>query len=328
MRDRVYRLCVLVAVACVISSSVWAQWTWTPQTGRWINIKNLPKETAELQVGYARSLMLEGKYDKALHETAKFKEFYGDSEYADDNQFLRGEIKEAAGELRDAAREFQQLLASYPGTDLYDKAIAKEYEIGDGLFALGEKKMQKKWRIYRKRPFKQAIEVYSTVIDSQPFTEAAAQAQYKVGLCRFTRKEYTTAAYEYRRVVEDYPDSQWTDDAAHGLAMCYYKASLPPGYDQTPSELAVRSMDDFTERYASDERAGDLKGKRSEMREKIARQRLNSARFYERRREFKAARISYEVVVDQFGDTSCAETAKEWLAKNLAPQTPQPKSSL
>jgi outer membrane assembly lipoprotein YfiO len=312
---------VLIA-ALVCSFGAAAQWTWTPQTGRWINLKNLPKETPELQVEFARSLMLDGKYDKALRETGKFKEFYGDSEYADDNQFLRGEIKMAQGNLRGAANEFQQVIAGYPNTDLYDKAIGKEYEIGDGLYALGEKRIDKKWRLYRKRPFKHAIEVYSTVIESKPFTQEAAQAQYKVGLCRFTRKEYTTAAYEYRRVVEDYPDSEWTDDASHGLAVCYYTASLPPEYDQTPSALATRAIDDFAERYPADARLEDLNIKRVEMRENMARQRLNVARFYERRRKFKAARISYQLVLEQFADTRAAEDAKEWLAKYPAPETP------
>jgi len=56
--------------------SAQAQWTWTPQTGRFVNMKRMPKETAELQIEYTRGLLVEGNYRKALRETEKFTEFY------------------------------------------------------------------------------------------------------------------------------------------------------------------------------------------------------------------------------------------------------------
>ena len=58
----------------------------------WVNLKRMPKETPQLQLEYARSLLLEGQYQKAWRETRKFTSFYEGSEYEDDNQFLRGEI--------------------------------------------------------------------------------------------------------------------------------------------------------------------------------------------------------------------------------------------
>src|SRR5690606_5743898 len=147
----------------------------------------------------------------------------------------------------DAAKEFQQVITGYPESDLFDDVFEKQYEIGDRIYALGEKRMTDaewyKFRFFRKKPFKQAIEVYSMVIDNQPFTAAAAEEQYKIGLCHYTRKEYQEAAFEYRRVVEDYAGSDWVDEAAYGLAMCYYKQSLPPDYDQSPSYLTVDAIE-------------------------------------------------------------------------------------
>ncbi len=294
-----------------------AQWTWTPQTKRFINVKRLPKETPELQVEYARSLMLQGDYKKALRETIKFRNFYGDSAYADENQFLRGEIHLAQGDYKEAAKEFQQVITGYPDSDRFDDVIKKQYEIGDLLFEKGQRRLQRGWWVpFRKRPFSNAIEVYRMVIDNQPFTEAAAEAQYKVGLCHFTLKEYVEAAYEYRRVVEEYGASQWVDDAAFGLAECYYAASRPPEYDQSPSLLAISAIDDFKRRFPDDERGNTLTPKREEMRERVAQQRLRTAQFYEKRRKFDAARICYQVVVEQFPETTAAEKAKNWLAEH------------
>jgi len=320
MQRRMGRVAGIVAVLCCIPMLASAQWTWTPQTGRFVNVKKLPKETAELQIEYARSRMLERDYKDALQETVKFRNYYGDSPLADQNQFLRGEIRVAQGKLVDAAKEFQQVVSEFPNSSLYDQVIKKQYEIGDQLYERGKVKMKRKFRLFRKKPFKDAIEVYSMVIDNQPFTDAAAEAQYKVGLCHQTRKEYTQAAFEYRRVVEDYASSDWVDDASYGLAMCYYEAARPAEYDQAPSKLAVSAIDDFKRRFPQDERIPALDEKRKEMRESIASQRLKTAQFYVKRRDFDAARIYYQLVADGFGETGSADKARKWLADNPSPE--------
>jgi outer membrane assembly lipoprotein YfiO len=302
-----------VAVVLGVAWTAQAQWTWTPQTGRWVNLKRMPKETAELQIEHARSLMVQGDYKRALRETEKFVQFYAGDPLSDQNQFLRGEIRMAQGNWMDAAKEFQQVIAGYPNTSMYEQAIAKQYEIGDQLYAKGQQKIQKRWAFNRKKPLKRAIDVYAMVVDNQPFTAAAAQAQYKIGLCHYTRKEYTEAAYEYQRVIEDYGASDWVDEASYGLVSCYYDGSLPPDYDQSNSMLAIDAIDDYVSKYPDDARGADLKEKRGEMRALVAEQRIRTAKFYEQRRKFDSARLCYEVVVKDFSDTPWAEKAQAWL---------------
>jgi outer membrane protein assembly factor BamD len=304
---------------CFAPALAYAQWTWTPKTGRFVNVKKLPRETAELQIEFARSKMLEKDYKQALQETVKFRNYFGDSPLADQNQFLRGEVFLAQGKLLEAAKEFQSVVTQFPNSSLYEQVIKKQYEIGDKLYEQGKAKMNKKFRIFRKKPFKSAIEVYSMVINNQPFTDAAAEAQFKVGLCHQTRKEYTEAAFEYKRVIEDYGSSDWVDDASFGLAMCYFEAARPSEYDQSPSELAVNAIDEFKRRFPQDERAASLDDKRKVMRESIAEQRLKTGLFYVKRRDFEAARIYYQLVADQFTDTECAAKAQKWLADNPEP---------
>lgn len=312
------RLATILAVwmVALAATTAQAEWTWTPETGRWVNVNRMPKESPELQVEYARSLLLEGKYKKALEETTKFSKFFPSSEVADDNQYLRGEIRMKQGNYKAAAKEFQQVLKNYPSTELYQQAIAQQYVIGDHFYDEGQRKMGKKWALMKKRPLKRASDVYGMVIENQPFTPEAAQAQYKVGLCHYAREEYTEAAFEYRRVVEDYAASEWVDDASFGLAQVYTAASRPPDFDQTNSALAVRAIDDFKSQFPTDTRTTELDPKRQEMRNKMAEGQLRSANFYVKRREFLSARIYYELIAKDFADTPAAAKAQEWLAAN------------
>jgi outer membrane protein assembly factor BamD len=241
------------------------------------------------------------------------EKWYGDSDFADNNQFLRGEIRMTQRKDISAAREFQQVISNYPNTDLFDDVIAQQYAIGDKLYDQGQLRLNQWWRPFRQRPLRRAAEVYEMVVQNQPFTPEAAEAQYKIGLTQYTRENYYEAAYEYRRVIEDYGGSDWVDEAAHGLALCYYELSLPPDYDQSPSRLAIRAIDDFRARFPQDQRVPELEEIRTEMHESIAQQRLQTAQFYEKRRQFPAAKLYYQRVVDQFPGTEAATKAREWI---------------
>lgn len=318
----------VVTGAVFCSVSAWGQWTWTPETGRFVNLDNLPKETPELQIEHTRSLMVQGKYNDALDETVKFRNFYGNSEYADENQFLRGEILAAKGEYVKAAQEFQAVITLFPGTGFYDEVIEKEYELGDMLYERGVKRMAKvedrDWYeplayfppVRPKKPLRQAAEVYSTVIDNQPFTPEAAEAQYKVGRCQFAMENYVEASFEYKRVIEDYRGSEWLDEAAYDLAKCYEMGSYPPQYDQQPTRLAIAAIDDFTLTYPGDRRTEELLEVRDEMEEKIAEQRFLAVKFYESRNELNSARIYAEGILVEFPETEAAEKAAQWLEQH------------
>jgi outer membrane protein assembly factor BamD (BamD/ComL family) len=327
MHRLISRLVILVLVSVADAAS--AQWTWTPETGRFVNMDNLPKETPELQVEYTRTLMVGGDYSRAFEETDKFNEFYADSDFADENQYLRGEIKLADEKYVVAAREFQSVISKFPESGLYDQVIRKQYEIGDELYARGEQRMStrtaramqesrylRRLNFRANRPFKKAIDVYTMVIENQPFTPEAAEAQYKIGKCNFARQEYLDAGFEYRRVIEDYPDSEWVREASFDLTRCYEEAALDPDYDQAPAQLAMDSIAEFKRRFPEDSRVADREVVSVKMNENIAEQRFRTARHYEKRDDLDAARIYYEITAYEFPGTEASTKALEWIEQN------------
>lgn len=307
----------LVLVAMFVwSTAASAQWTWSPQTKRWVNVKRMAKETPELQYEYARSFFVKKDYDKALRETERFFDYYGESDFADNAQFLRAEIFLADGKDVRASKEFQKVITAYPSSELYEQAIVKQYEIGDRLYDQGEKKAKRWWPFFKRRPYKKAIQVYAQVVQNQPFADVAAEAQYKLGLCHHKRKEYIEAAYEYRRVQEDYGTSKWVPDASYQLAKCYSDASLPAAYDQSPTELSLNAIAEFKGRFPDDSRVAELDGLAANLSGRVAEQKLATARFHEKRREFDSARVTYEVLAEQYSNTPSGVKAREWLNKN------------
>jgi TolA-binding protein len=322
----------IALLVCLVASSTWAQWTWTPETGRLVNLKNLPKETAELQLEHGRSLLVANDFDLAIRATEKFQEYYTDDPMADKNQYLRGEIRLAQEKYEDAAEEFQVVVASYPESTLYNQVIDEQYKIGDMLFERGRERLEhyrdQRWyrldktlKPFKRKPLKQATNVYTMVIDNQPFTAEAAQAQYKLGLCQLAQERYEEAAFEFSRVLEDYAGSNWVKEAAFGLADCYNLGSHAPEYDQSPSQLAINTIDELARLYTSDARIEDLQGVRAEMVEKIAEQRYQTAEAYDRAKQPFAARLGFEVILDKYPNTEAARKAQDWLDANQRPNT-------
>ena len=318
----------IMACAALVSvcGAAHAQWVWTPETGRFVRMDNLPKETPELQVEHERTLVLQGDYSEAWDEADKFDRFFSDSEYADENQYLRGEIRLGQERYVDAAEEYQKVVSTHPESALYDDVIQKQYDIGDTLYEKGLKRVgdgeTSAWmsrrplswiQSLRRRPFKNAVDVYTIVIENQPFTPEAAEAQYKIGKCHFAREKYLEAGFEFRRVIEDYPDSEWVREASFDLTRCYEESSLDPDYDQAPARLAMESVSEFVRRFPDDPRVDERIEISEEMRENIAEQRFRSAEYYERRRSMVAARIYYDVAAYQFEGTEASKKAIEWI---------------
>jgi len=290
--------------------SAGAAWIWTPETGRWINPKNQPKETAEAQLEYARQLRLAGDYGKALSEYEKLFRFYPDSELCAGAQFQVGELYEAKGDYRRASAEYQKVISNWPASDLFDKVTEKQYEIADRFYQQGTDRTGG-IRLFRGRYVRRAIETYQHVIENAPFGRAAARAQYRIAECYFVTGRYLEATYEYQKVLDEYPASEWAGQATYGLAMCYYKQALPAEYDQTIARKAVEQFRLFVRLHPTDSKVAEAEARIAELRADMARQQLVIARFYERIEKPDAARLYYRSAAAKYPETEAAREAAE-----------------
>ena len=299
---------VIFLIYLAFAGSASAVWVWTPETGRWVNPKNQPKETAEAQLEYANQLRLAGDYDEALSEYEKFFMFYPDSELCAEAQFQVGGLYEARGDYERASNEYKKVISNWPTSDFFDKVIEKQYEIAD-WFCQKEAKRAGRFTLFRGRYLLKAIEIYEWVIENAPFGRAAARAQYTIADCNFALGRYLEATYEYQKVLDEYPASGWAGQATYGLAICYYKQALPGEYDQTIARKAVEQFRLFVRMHPDDSKTEEAEMRIAELREDMARQQLMIARFYERIEKPASARLYYGFAVAKYPGTEAASEA-------------------
>lgn len=313
MRKRCLRVLAGVALILALASTgAHAAWTWTPEVGRWINLKRQPRETAALQFQHAEELLADGDTEKAISEYEKVLRYFPDSNYCDLAQYSIGRTLEAQGDYDEAVEAYQSVIEEYPNTKLFDNVLEKQRKIGDHFFQLGVER-QERFMLFRGSNFDKAIETYRQVINNQPFTEFSAEAQYRIGLCYFNLELYDEASVEYQKLIDYYPSSPWTAEAAFGTASCKHCQALPLEYDKTAVDEAIGKFRYFLREFPKSSRADEASEKLQELRELAAGHDFNIAMYYHRYMKYDAARLYFDSIAREYPETQWAEKAREKL---------------
>ena len=148
------------------------------------------------------------------------------------------------------------------------------------------------------------------------YTSYGALAQLLIGDVYFLQESYPEAAAAYESFVELYPRN---DKAAYALFRAgesHYK-DIPTKTDRDlrSAESTISTMNNYIRKYPT----GEFLPRANEMKtfayNKLAEKELNIAEFYLHRKKTDAARLRLQKLLDQYGDSSSAEKAKEMLRK-------------
>jgi len=303
---------LVLAFTC---TAAYGQWTWTPEIGRWINLRRQPKETAALQFQHAERLLTEGDTERAITEYEKVLRYYPDSNYCDLAQYSIGRALEAQADYRGAVEAYQKVIDEYPNTGLFNNVLEKQRRIGDRFFQLGIERQKRFMPTLGASPFERAIDTYRRLIDNQPFGEFSGEAQYKIGLSHFKMELHDEAAVEFQKVLDHYPACEWIGEAAFGAADCKFAQALPAEYDKTAADESMAKFRYFLRNFPDSSRAEDAHKKIDLLREIAAQHEYNVGVHYHRNLRFDSARVYFDSIVREYPETKWAEKANERLGE-------------
>jgi outer membrane protein assembly factor BamD len=170
-----------------------------------------------------------------------------------------------------------------------ERSYLERYE--DGIAAFESKKY------YR------ATEDFTYVVFNAPGSDIADNAQFYLASSHFEMKEYLLAIEEYQQLLRRWPRSDLYEDARFKIAECYYLQS--PGY-QRDSEYtlqAIRAYQNFIEEYPFSTYREEAEKRIREMRTGLAKKIYEAGKQYMILREWKAAVITFQEIVDSYYDT-------------------------
>lgn len=310
-------LCTLfggVLVLALTCGSAHAAWTWTPEIGRWINIRRQPRETPSLQFQYAEELLAQGNTEKAMTEYRKILRYFPESNYCELAQYSIARTFEAEEEYKEAVEEYQKVIDNYPNTRLFNTVLEKQRKIADHYFDLGVER-EERFVLLRGSNFDKAVKIYRQVINNQPFSEFSAGAQYRIGLCYMKLELYEEASAEFQKTIDYYPASEWATEAAFGTAVCKYNQMLPSEYDKTAVDDAISKFRYFLRTYPESARADEAHAKLTELQDLAAEHEFNIALYYHRNMKYESARMYFDAITRDYPETQWAQKAHETLEK-------------
>jgi outer membrane protein assembly factor BamD len=182
------------------------------------------------------------------------------------------------------------------------------------LFDLG---MQR----YQKHKYLGAIEALQAAIFNFPGESHVDTAQYYLALSYFGNRDYVLAQTEFNRLQVNYPASAFAPQAQLMKAVSFFKGTPKHyGLDQTNLHTAVTQFEDFLIDYPESEAVPEARAYLKEAKTRLARKLFESGTIYTRLRDYYAARVYFQKVIDDYTETPYAADATYQIAESYFQQ--------
>ncbi len=176
---------------------------------------------------------------------------------------------------------------------------------GDSL----EVAYEKAFNQFEQENYTEAARAFETVISIGRGTDIGQDAQFYLAESYFNNRRYLIAASEYERYAQFHPNSPRREQADFKRALSFYNLSPRYRLDQTYTYRAIENFRLLLSRFPNSEYAEDAAEYISELRTKLARKAYSSGEFYKRTSRYQAAAVYFDIVIDNYPETTWAEQA-------------------
>ncbi len=299
----------MLALAAAMPAPVSAQVTYREGEGWSVNDGENVADAANASDQFALGQQAEqaGNLKRAISAYRKVVKRFPRTDQARDAAFKLGELYEKAGDFSRAFDAYQKLIDDYPGSTRFDEAVEAQFKIAT-LYLEGER--QRLLGIPTFASMTRAQEMFQSVIKNAPFTKFAPLSQFNLGMAFEKQGKYPEAVAEYQTVIDRYPESDLADDALYQIAYVFFRQARAGSNDQTLAQKARDGFQDFLLRYPDSEKAAQAEENLKLLEGRKTQSSIEVARFYDKARQYKAAVIYYNVVLQQQPGSPEAEEAQ------------------
>jgi outer membrane assembly lipoprotein YfiO len=281
-------------------------WTYEKpgETGSW------QKTRAKDQLEVAKDAFEKQDYDLAMKASKRVVNNWPLSDYAPEAQYMIGRCYEEQGQDEKAFKQYQKLIDKYPKTASANEVLNRQFDIAN-RFLGGQ--WFKLWGYIPLPPSMDKVAgMYEQVVKNGPYSQVGPKAQISVGEAREKQKDYPAAVKAYERAADRYADQQQVaSDALYKAGQAYTKEAKTSEYDQTVASKAISTFSDFATLHPNDGRIPETQQKIESLKTEQARGSFETAKFYEKRKKWKAAMIYYNEVLRLDATSSYADLSRQ-----------------
>jgi outer membrane protein assembly factor BamD len=160
-----------------------------------------------------------------------------------------------------------------------------------------------------KRDYKRAAKKFEEVDRQHPYSEWARKALLMSAYAHYEGTEYEDSVTAAKRYVTLHPGSPDAPYAQFLIGSSYFDQIPDISRDQQRTQKAMEALDEVIRKYPNTEYAIAAKKKLEVARDQLAGKEMDTARFYQKRRDYTAAINRFKVVITQYQTTRHVEEA-------------------
>ena len=282
------------------------------------------EDVARAHYQEGEDLFQQGDYKEAAGKFKTASKRAPKSPLHEDSLFMLGESLFFCDRYPKAYDAYSELLKEYEYTRHLDTTVARLFAIGRYWEQLDAS--EPAWFLGfqftdSSRPktgtLSSALKAYQGVRMHDPTGPLADDAVMATANARFLRGRYEDASYHYDLVRKEYPKSEHQLNA-HLLGMKSKLESYQgPEYDGSQLEDAAEISERMLKQFGSE--LGPERERVIEARDRILEERAQRDRFlakyYEKKKDYRAARHYYQLIVEEYPTTEAAQQARARLAE-------------
>lgn len=158
-------------------------------------------------------------------------------------------------------------------------------------------------RMMTQKRWASAIELLKSYVQGNAGSADVDEARYLLGLAYLKNREWTMASTEWEQMVREFPESDSTPSASFGIGEALFAQAREPDFDQEYTVKAIDQWNSYLQAYPDHWRHAEAERRMLEARSRLAIKMLNNADLYLKMRFAAPARVYYERVRDEYGDT-------------------------
>lgn len=165
----------------------------------------------------------------------------------------------------------------------------------------------------------QAIQIFESFLSENPGSSRVDDALYYLGLSRKCLDEHILAREEFDRLLREFPQSEFREDAEWERALSFYERRHSPDRDPEPTEQSVRAFEAYLRHYPSGAHAETARELlRASYNDLAVKAYENGLTYLRTLGKAKASTIYFEKSIELLGDSSVAHRAMASLIKAYA----------
>jgi len=189
---------------------------------------------------------------------------------------------------------------------------------GEFQRTIGKGTMEERYKmavkLYEAKEYNKALRLFEIVTPHYRGKPQMERIQFMVAQSNFNTRSYTLSGYYFDRFTKNYPKSSKKEEAAFLSAYSYKLASPRFSLDQTDTNKAMTSFQQFINDYPDSDRIEEANKHYKELRYKLEKKRFEIGKTYYRTavtdfRNYKAAIVTFDNLISDYLGTKLKEEA-------------------